>query len=81
MNHVHIELNLRGAAKKTTFWNKNISYDVPVEDEPTPQPPTQPQPQPQPEPEPQDPHPWNGNGQTGGGQYDSTGGTWGQGWN
>jgi hypothetical protein len=29
MNHVHIELNLRGAAKKTTFWNKNVSYDAP----------------------------------------------------
>src|SRR3954447_3708936 len=28
MNHVHIELNLRGAAKKTTFWNKSVSYPV-----------------------------------------------------
>src|SRR5436190_12434862 len=29
MNHVHIELNLRGAAKKTTFWDKNVTYDMP----------------------------------------------------
>jgi hypothetical protein len=29
MNHVHIELNLLGAAKKTTFWNKNVSYPAP----------------------------------------------------
>ena len=29
MNHVHIELNLRGAAKKTTFWDHSISYDTP----------------------------------------------------
>src|SRR3954447_3098276 len=29
MNHVHIELNLRGAKKRTTFWNKSISYDLP----------------------------------------------------
>jgi hypothetical protein len=37
MNHVHIELNLRGAAKKTTFWNRSVRY--PVENEqPTPQP-------------------------------------------
>jgi hypothetical protein len=28
MNHVHIELNLRGAAKKTTFWDKSIDYPV-----------------------------------------------------
>src|SRR3954447_5391893 len=28
MNHVHIELNLAGAAKKTTFWNKNVSFPV-----------------------------------------------------
>jgi hypothetical protein len=32
MDHVHIELNLRGAAKKTTFWNKDVSYDVPEPD-------------------------------------------------
>jgi hypothetical protein len=29
MNHVHIELNLLGAAKKTTFWNENVSYAAP----------------------------------------------------
>lgn len=28
-NHVHIELNLRGAAMKTTFWNKNVTYAAP----------------------------------------------------
>jgi hypothetical protein len=32
MDHVHIELNLRGAAKKTTFWNKDVSYEVPEPD-------------------------------------------------
>jgi hypothetical protein len=32
IDHVHIELNLRGAAKKTTFWNKDVSYDVPEPD-------------------------------------------------
>jgi hypothetical protein len=73
MNHVHIELNLRGAAKKTTFWNKNVSYDTPEPQAPAPQP-QQPQPQPQ-QPPAQQPHPWNGPG--GGTQYDSTGGAWG----
>ncbi len=28
MNHVHIELDLAGAAKKTTFWNRHVSYPV-----------------------------------------------------
>lgn len=28
MNHVHIELNLLGAAMKTTFWNPRISYPL-----------------------------------------------------
>src|SRR3954452_5413586 len=32
MNHCAIELNLARAAKKTTFWNKNISYDTPEPD-------------------------------------------------
>jgi hypothetical protein len=74
MNHVHIELNLRGAAKKTTFWNKNVSYDTPDPD-PVPQTPThQPQTPQQPSP---NTSPWHGNGQTGGGQYDNSGGTWG----
>jgi hypothetical protein len=71
MNHVHIELNLAGAAKKTTFWNRKISYAAP---EP-PQPQTQQQPI----------HPnWDGyaNGQTGGGQSVSSGGSWSGGnWN
>src|SRR5215211_6062166 len=49
MDHVHIELNLRGAAKKTTFWDKSISYDTPDPVEPT-----RPQPQPQ--------QPWNTQG-------------------
>src|SRR6185369_8595712 len=46
MNHVHIELNLKGAAKKTTFWNKNVSYDTP-DPEPVQQPTAPQQPQPQ----------------------------------
>jgi hypothetical protein len=70
MDHVHIELNLRGAAKKTTFWNKNVSYDTP--EAPVQQAPTGPQ-------QPQS-NPWQGNGQTGGGQYDNSGGTWGGSW-
>lgn len=37
MNHVHIELNLLGAAKKTTFWNPRIKY-VSQTPQPTPQP-------------------------------------------
>jgi hypothetical protein len=76
MNHVHIELNLRGAARKTTFWDKSLSYDVP-DPEPVQQPAT-PQPQQQ---QQQQPTPWQGNGQTGGGQYDNSGGTWGGSWN
>lgn len=64
VNHVHIELNLRGAAKKTTFWDRHISYDVP---DPAPAP------QPQ-QPQAQQPQPWNGPG--GGTQSDATGGTW-----
>lgn len=38
MNHVHIELNNLGAAKKTTFWDRSVSYPVethePVEQQP-----------------------------------------------
>src|SRR4051812_49147918 len=56
MNHVHIELNLKGAAKKTTFWNKSVTYDVP---EPTPTPTPTPQPPQQQQPTPQQPQPWN----------------------
>jgi hypothetical protein len=69
MNHVHIELNMRGAKKRTTFWNKSISYDVP-EPDPVPE---QPQPQPQAPAQPQQ-QPWNTPG--GGAQFDTTGGTW-----
>src|SRR5262249_42248378 len=29
MNHVHIELNMRGAAMKTTFWDPKVSYTLP----------------------------------------------------
>jgi hypothetical protein len=77
MNHVHIELNMRGAKKETTFWNRKISYDVP---EPVQQP-TQPaQPTAPSQPHQPQTHPWQGNGQTGGGQYDNTGGTGGS-WN
>ena len=72
MNHVHIELNLRGAAKKTTFWNKAISYDAP---QPAPQPQAIPTPQPQAPSTPQPHRPW-GNGQTGAGQFDNSGGAW-----
>ena len=77
MNHVHIELNLLGAAKKTTFWNKGVSYSTPEPTQTQPQFPQNQQPQ-----QPQSgthPH-WNGyaNGQTGGGQFDSTGGMPGQ---
>jgi hypothetical protein len=80
MNHVHIELNLKGAAKKTTFWNKNVSYDTPDPD-PVPQQPTPAQPQTPTQQTPQQQQqPWHGNGQTGGGQYDNSGGTWGD-WN
>ena len=79
MNHVHIELNLKGAAKKTTFWNKNVSYDTP-DPKPVQQQPTPSQPQTPTQQTPQQQQPWNGNGQTGGGQYDNSGGTWGD-WN
>ena len=83
MDHVHIELNLRGAAKKTTFWNKNVSYDVPVQQAPPTRPAPQPQPQTQAPTQPQQPqtYPWQGNAQTGGGQYDNSGGSWGGSWN
>ncbi|HEX6713244.1 MAG TPA: hypothetical protein VF066_07660 [Thermoleophilaceae bacterium] len=74
MNHVHIELNLAGAKKRTTFWNKNISYDLPEEEPQQPGTPAPAQPQ-----APQ--QPWQGNGQTGGGQFDNSGGTRGGGWN
>jgi len=76
MNHVHIELNLNGAAEKTTFWNKKISYSAPA---PAPQVPVQPpiQPQQPQQPQGQQQHPsWNANGQTGGNQYDQSGGSW-----
>jgi hypothetical protein len=69
MNHVHIELNMRGAKKRTTFWNRAISYDVPEADPaPAPQSPGQPQTPAQPQ------QPWNTPG--GGAQFDTTGGTW-----
>jgi hypothetical protein len=77
MNHVHIELNLAGAKKRTTFWDKSLSYDVP-DPEPVQQPAT---PQPQQQQQQQQPTPWQGNGRTGGGQYDNSGGTWGGSWN
>lgn len=38
MNHVHIELNLRGAAMRTTFWNKSVSYPVQSPQSPAQQP-------------------------------------------
>ena len=69
MDHVHIELNMSGAKKRTTFWDRNVSYDAPVQ-------PPAPQPQPQQPATPQ-PTPWQSNPQTGGGQYGNSGGTWG----
>lgn len=77
IDHLHIELNLRGAAKKTTFWNKNVSYDTPapVQEPIAPQPPTEAPTQ----TEAPEQHQSHGNGQTGGGQYDGSGGSWG-GW-
>ena len=45
MNHVHIELNKRGAAKKTTFWDRSLTYPVA---EPVAPPATQPEPPSQP---------------------------------
>lgn len=68
IDHVHLELNVLGAKKRTTFWNRQIRYDQP---QPGPQPEAQPEPQPEPQPSP-----WSGNGQTGGGQYDNPGGAW-----
>jgi hypothetical protein len=41
MNHVHIELNLRGAAMKTTFWDKDVTYPVESPQPAVPQPPAQ----------------------------------------
>jgi hypothetical protein len=84
MDHVHIELNLRGAAKKTTFWNKTVTYGTPVQQAPThpaPTPAPTPVPAPAPTQQPAQTQPWQGNGQTGGGQYESSGGTWGGSWN
>jgi hypothetical protein len=85
MDHVHIELNKRGAAKKTTFWNRSIEYPVETQQ---PRQPSRPQvpvaspqpPQPaQPEPEPvQDPGASNGGGSwNDGGNWDGAGGQWG----
>lgn len=71
VDHVHIELNLRGATKKTTFWNKDVSYDTPE-----PDPVQQPQgPAQTPTSQPQQQQPWNTPG--GGTQFDSPGGAWG----
>src|SRR4051794_32386491 len=67
MNHVHIELNKRGAAKKTTFWDRSVTY--PVEDL---QQPAQ-QPQPQSQSRPAYPTPGGGSGWQGnGGSWDQT---------
>jgi hypothetical protein len=93
MDHVHIELNRRGAAKKTTFWNRRIRYPVqtqqPERREPTlpqldtDQQPQVPQadPQPQPAHEPvQDPGYGNGGGTYNDGQnWHDSGGQWGGG--
>jgi hypothetical protein len=68
IDHVHIELNMRGAKKRTTFWNKGVSYDLPA---PVQQP-TQPAQPTQPTPAPQ--QPWTG--VDGGTQVAPTGGAW-----
>jgi hypothetical protein len=60
MNHVHIELNMLGARKKTTFWDRHVSYDVPAPIQQQPVQPVQ--------------HPWTTPG--GGSRSDSTGGSW-----
>ena len=88
MDHVHIELNMLGAKKRTTFWNKKITYDTPEPEQtqdPVSQPQVQPQQQPQPETQTQqqqqrDWNSWQNNGQTGGGQYDNSGGSWDEDW-
>lgn len=83
MNHVHIELNKLGAAKKTTFWNRSVTY--PVQNS-TPKVPTrQPQTQDPTQTQPQTPDPNYGTGGSGangghdwngaGGQYGGAGGT------
>jgi hypothetical protein len=36
MDHVHIELNRRGAALRTTFWDANVTY--PIDPQPLPEP-------------------------------------------
>jgi hypothetical protein len=76
MNHVHIELNLLGAAKKTTFWNKSVTYPTQNAGE-QPQRPWQQQPQGTQQTQASQPPQRQGNPQTGGGQFDSSGGSWG----
>lgn len=77
MDHVHIELNMLGAKKRTTFWNRKVSYGPPA---PAPTPPEQQQPAQQPQQDQRDADRswdgWRSNGQTGGGQYDNPGGAW-----
>src|SRR3954453_3555017 len=68
MNHVHIELNLRGAAKKTTFWNSKVPYPGQNQTPDTTPTPTH-------APTPTQAPAQTGNPYTGGGQFDNTGGS------
>lgn len=73
MNHIHIELNKLGAAKKTTFWNPKIDYPV-----------AGPAPQQDDQPQPDQQQGWWGNGQSGGSSQQPTttsGGGFTSGWN
>ena len=69
MDHVHIELNKLGAAKKTTFWNKRVKYPVEGDDPIQPQLPSAPEPAPAPEPDDHSDHDHQDGGWSNGGGY------------
>jgi hypothetical protein len=71
MNHVHIELNKLGAQKKTTFWNKRVTYPVQTR-EPDQQPTLTHN-----EPQPQVPTNNGGGPANGGGNWNGSGGQYG----
>jgi hypothetical protein len=75
MNHIHIELNKLGAAKKTTFWNPSVTY--PLQD-------LAPTAEDKPSSDGQSTQQWWDNGQSGGTSQQPTtnaGGGSGSGWN
>lgn len=74
MDHVHLELNRRGAAKKTTFWSSTVTYPTQTQ-APTPSPVRAPAPAQDQGSTDAPSHAWQGGGHTGGGQYDNTGGS------